>query len=1141
MDNPIKKVREASKSFKLTNLALNNSTSVFILLTMIVFLGLGAYNGMPKELFPEIKMPTVYVSTAYPGNAPLDIENLITRPLEKEIQTIKGIKNLKSTSIQDFSAVIVEFNPNEDIDKALLEVKDAIDRAKNELPNDLPDDPSAKEIDMSEMPILNINLSGDFSIDNLKDYAEKLEDEIESLPEINKVDIKGVLDREVEINVNLFKMESNEISFNDIQNAIVNENVSMAAGEVQLGNTKRTIRVVGEFERPEDMGDVIIKHEKGNFVYLRDIATVVDGYKERESYARLDGKPVVSLDVIKKSGENLLEATRGINLILEEARASYLPNSLKITITNDQSQQTKDQLKNLENSIISGVILVILVLLFFLGLRNAIFVGMAIPMSMFLSFFVLSAMGVSMNMIVLFALILALGMLVDNAIVVIENIYRLYEEEGLSAYEAAKQGVGEVAIPIIASTATTLAAFFPLLFWNDLMGEFMKYIPLTLIIVLSSSLIIALVINPVVAMVFIKRKSEEKALNKSKRLKYSFLFISVSAILYALGNIPFGTLFLLMGGLGLLDMFLFRPGSNWFQKIGLVWLEAKYLKIVRKVLKGKGPLKVMLATFAMLIGSIAFFVIASPNVEFFPVNEPKYINIFVEMPVGSDIAYTDSLTKIIEKRVEEIIAPDKDIIESVIANVGAGTSDPGEGPSMGNTPHKARITVSFLEYEFRKGRSTSEVMKRISELMQPIPGVKLSVEKNQEGPPQGKAINIEVVGEDFDKLLVVAENMQRNIEKNNIRGVEGLKFDLELGKPELILHINRAKARMFGLNTMQIGSTVRTALFGREISKFKDGEDEYPIQLRLEKDARNDVSTLMNQRITFRDPATGKISQVPVSSVASYSYNTTYGSVKRKDLDRVITIYSNVLEGFNATAINNELKEVLSGMEMPEGYEYKFTGQQEEQASTQAFLIKALLIAIALIALILVSQFNSIVKPFIIILSVVFSTIGVFFGLALFQMDFVVIMTGIGIVSLAGIVVNNAIVLIDYIELIKIRKRKELGLEPKALLPAHEAVEAIVEGGKTRLRPVLLTAITTVLGLVPMATGMNIDFGGLITDLDANIYFGGDNAAFWGPMAWTVIFGLTFATFLTLVVVPAMYLITEKLKSKSAAFKAKRS
>lgn len=1140
MEEPIKKKREDGKSFGLTNLALNNSTSVFILLFMIIFMGLGAYIGMPKELFPEIKMPTVYVSTAYPGNSPLDIENLVTRPLEKEIQTIKGIKNLKSTSIQDFSAVIVEFNTDEDIDEALQEVKDAVDKAKSELPTDLPADPNVKEIDMSEMPILNINLSGDFSIDNLKDYAEKLEDEIESLGEINKVDIKGVLEREVEINVNLYQMEANEISFNDIQNAITNENISMAAGEVQLGNTKRTIRLVGEFEKPEDMGDVVVKHEKGNFVYLRDIATVVDGYKERESYARLGGDPVVSLDVIKKSGENLLEATEKINTILEEAKLTYLPKNLKITITNDQSQQTKDQLKNLENSIISGVILVVLVLLFFLGLRNALFVGMAIPMSMFLSFFTLSAMDVSMNMVVLFGLILALGMLVDNAIVVIENIYRLYEEEGLSAYEAAKQGVGEVAIPIIASTATTLAAFFPLLFWNDLMGEFMKYIPMTLIIVLTSSLIIALVINPVIAMVFVKRKADEKPLNKSKRLKYGFVLISLGAVFYMFGSIAFGTLFTLMGVLGLLDMFLFRPGADWFQNKFLVRLEKWYLNIVRKVLGGKGPITIMIATVVMLFGSIGFFVAVSPNVEFFPVNEPKYINVFVEMPVGSDIVYTDSLTKQIEERIEQIIAPDKDIVESVIANVGAGTSDPGEGPSMGNTPNKARITVSFLEFEFRKGRSTSAVMKRISEQMIKIPGVKIAVEKNNEGPPVGKPINIEVTGEDFTTLLGVAEKMQRTIEGANVGGIEGLKLDLELGKPELILHIDRSKARMFGLNTMQIGSTIRTALFGKEISKFKDGEDEYPIQLRLEKNARNNVSSLMNQRITFRDPATGKISQVPVSSVATYSYNTTYGSVKRKDLDRVVTIYSNVLEGANATAINNELKEILADMKLPVGYEYKFTGQQEEQEATMAFLSKALLIAIALIALILVSQFNSVVKPFIIILSVLFSTIGVFFGLALFQMDFVVIMTGIGIVSLAGIVVNNAIVLIDYIELIKVRKRKELGLSKKALLPASEAVEAIVEGGKTRLRPVLLTAITTVLGLLPMATGMNIDFGGLITDLDPNIYFGGDNAAFWGPMAWTVIFGLTFATFLTLIVVPVMYLITEKFRIKAADYKAKK-
>ena len=1130
----------SKKYFKLTNLALANGTSVFILLFMILFLGLSSYVQMPKELFPEIKIPTVYVSTPYPGNSPEDIENLVTRPLEQEIQSIKGIKNLKSTSIQDYSAVIVEFNTDVDVSEVLQEVKDAVDKSKKDLPTDLPADPSVTEIDFSEMPILNINLSGDFSIDNLKDYAEALQDKIEMLPQINKVELKGTLEKEVKINVDLFKMEQSEISFRDIEMAVANENLSMAGGEVTMEGSRRSIRIKGEFDRAVDMQDIIVKHEKGNIVYLRDIAEVVDGYKDANSYARMDGYPVVSIDVIKKSGENLLEATDQINLILEEAKADYLPQDLNITITNDQSEQTRDQVKNLENSIISGVILVVLVLLFFLGLRNALFVGLAIPMSMFLSFLVLSAMGVTINMVVLFGLILALGMLVDNGIVVVENIYRLYEEEGLSALEACKQGVGEVAVPIIASTATTLAAFFPLLFWNDLMGEFMKYIPMTLIIVLTSSLVVALVINPVVAKTFLRPNVEKKT---SKKKLGVILGVSgiVSVLFHGIGWTALGNIALIVLVITVLNVFLFQPGAKYFQNVTLVKLENFYLGILRKVIKGKKPLAYLAGMFVLLVVSLMAFGMSNPKVEFFPSNEPKYVNIFIESPVGSDIEYTDSLTQIIEGRLATILDPYADVVKSVVSNVGAGTSDPGEGPSMGDTPNKARIQISFVEYQERGGVSTSAILSDISSDLGKLPGVKIAAEKNREGPPAGKPINLEIIGEDLETLLALSEQVQLEIQESGIAGIEGLKMDMELGKPELILNIDRAKARRLGLSTMQIAGTIRTALFGKEISKFKDGEDDYPVQLRLKKEYRNNISALMNQKITFRDASTGRIAQVPISSVSSYTYSSSYGSIKRKDMDRVITLFSNVIEGYNANEINNQLKDLMEDFNMTEGYNYKFTGEQEEQAKTMSFLITALIMAVALIALILVTQFNSVVKPIIIIASVLFSTIGEFLGLAIFNMDFVVIMTGIGIVSLAGIVVNNAIVLIDYIELIKLRKKKELGINEEDLLPATSILEAVVEGGKTRLRPVLLTAITTILGLLPMATGMNIDFAGLVQSFSPNIYFGGDNAAFWGPMAWTVIFGLTFATFLTLIMVPVMYVITEKVRIRGHERKLRRA
>ena len=1120
------------RNFGLTNLSLRNKTSVFILAILLVFFGSLSYQNMPKSLFPDIVMPTIMVNTTYPGNSPADIENLITRPIEKQLKSISGVKNLSSNSIQDNANIIVEFNTDIEVKTALQEVKDAVDKAKSDLPNDLDMDPIITDIDLSEFPILNVNLSGDFSLDELKVYAEDLQDQFEALTEISKVDITGLLNKEITIKADLHLMESNKISFGDIEDAIAFENISMASGDILLGNSRRSVRTDAEFKNSKEIENIIIKREAGNIVYLKDIAKVENGYEERKSFARLNKEPVVSLNVIKKSGENLLDATDKIMAIINESKVfNRLPSALKISITNDQSEQTRMQLSNLENSIIFGVILVIIVLLFFLGLKNALFVGLAIPMSMFISFVVLGAMGTTMNLVVLFALILALGMLVDNAIVVIENIHRLFYEEGLSSLDATKKGVGEIAIPIISSTATTLAAFLPLLFWDDLMGEFMGYIPMTLIIVLGSSLFVALVINPVFAASFMSKEKTIK--DKSKLLKIALFIAILSFVNYILGNIFWGSLLLCFVFLTLLNAYILSPLSIFFQTKSLIKLEQKYAQILRWALSENKPQWLLAATGILLILSIGVFIWKAPNIEFFPVNEPKYINVFIETPLGSDVLWTDSIAQKVESEIIDILVPYQHAVSSVMTNVGAATTDPNEiGNGSAITPNKARITINFKEFQYRQGVKTSKIMREFSDLFKNSPGVLISVDKNRDGPPVGKAINIEIAGKEFEELMRIAEEIKGTIEKENIAGIEGLKNNLESNKPELLIDINREQARRLGISTLQVANTVRTALFGKEISKFKDGEDEYPIMLRLDDNYRYSVTALMNQRVTFRSPSNGQIKQVPISSVAQYSYNNTYGSVNRKDMKRQLTLYSNVLEGYNENLINKQLKDLLGGKLLPPGYQIKFTGKQQEQKQTQEFLSRALLIAIALIALILVSQFNSIIKPIIIIMTVLFSTIGVFSGLAIFNMDFVIIMTGIGIVSLAGIVVNNAIVLIDYIDLVKSRTRKEMNLTMEEVLDSKTAIACIQEGGQKRLKPVLLTAITTILGLLPLATGMNINFYGLLTEFNPQIFFGGDNALFWGPMAWTVIFGLSFATFLTLILVPVMYLLGDKIVYK---------
>lgn len=1122
---------KTSRNFGLSTLALRNSISVFILSTLLILFGLFSYITMPKESFPEIVFPLIYVQTPYPGNTPQDIENLITRPLEKEIKSVDGIKNLNSESVQDVSIINVEFNIDVDTEQALKDVKDAVDRAMSDLPSDLDQDPVVLDIDLSRIPILNINLSGDYSIDDLVDYAEILQDEIEELGEISEATITGDKEKEVQINIDMPKLQENKLSFNDVQNALAAENINIGAGDILLGKTRRSIRTDAEFNSMEEIRNVIVKHENGNFVYLKDIADVLFTYKEVESMARLDGESVVSLNVIKKGGENLLEATDKIREIIKEAQKINLPKGLKITITNDQSTQTRNQIANLENSIISGVILVILTLLFFLGLRNATFVGLSIPFSMFISFLVLSAAGVTLNFIVLFSLILALGMLVDNAIVTIENIYRLYAEEGLTAWEASRQGVGEVAIPIISSTATTLAAFFPLLFWDSIIGEFMGYLPRTLIIVLGSSLFVALVINPVIASSFIKKQDFEAKKNHKKAI-ISFAIFLVLGILSHLGDSTILGNLLLTIAVGILVFTYVLNGlSAWFQLVLLPRVENLYAKTLAYALRRWRPAVIILGTFVLMFVSINFYFGSNPTVVDFPENEPNYINVFVEVPLGTDVVATDSVAMLVEEELVGLLEPYDSLVVSVVTNVGAETASQNEfGGGGQNTPNKARITISFVEYELRGGVSTSAIQREVTQALNNwMPGLTITVEKEQNGPPTGRPINIEITGSEFDQLIASADEVKQIIDAEEIPGIEGLQIDLETNKPEMLVRIDRDRARRLGVSTQQIALVLRTALYGSEASKYKEGEDDYPIEIRLKKEYRYDVASLMNQLVTFRSQASGRIVQVPISAVTSYEFVNSYNSIKRKDSERLITVYSNVVEGFNETEVNNEIKAVLANYAMPEGYDLKFTGSQQEQQESAEFLTRALLIAVSLIFIILVSQFNSALKPFIIILTVLFSTIGVFLGLGIFQMEFVVIMTGIGIVSLAGIVVNNGIVLIDFIELSRARLREEAGLEQGQELEDSDLVKAIELGGKTRLRPVLLTAITTVLGLLPLAVGLNIDFIGLLDGRGANIYFGGDNAIFWSPMAWTVIFGLVFATFLTLIVVPVMYLVLERL------------
>ena len=1130
------------REFGLTTWSITNRTTVFVITAIVALSGLYSYLSVPKESFPEIVIPEVYVGTAYPGNSPTNIEKLITRPLEKELNTLTGVDVITSTSVQGFSSIDVKFTFDVTPAEALRKVKDAVDKVKADpdFPKDLPADPNVFELNFSELlPVMNVNLSGDYSLDELKEYAELLEDRIEELPQISKVDVRGVMDKEVEVEVDHLRAEAMQVSFNDIAMALASENLTVSGGDVLVDGFRRTVQVVGDFTAPEELESVIVKAEGGRPVYLRDVARVRFVEKEKTSYAREFHKPVVSLDIIKRAGENLIEASEGINAILDEARANDLPENLSVTITNDQSDQTRSQVDELQNSIIFGVLLVVGVLLFFLGLRNALFVGVAIPMSMFLSFIVLSALGITFNTMVLFSLVLALGMLVDNGIVVVENVYR-YMDEGKSPFDAAKYGVGEIAWPIISSTATTVAAFIPLALWPGLIGQFMQYLPITLMVVLSASLFVALVINPVLAVLFM-RPGVDTPNRKRSLIAGAGLTVGGAALLAA-GATVVGNLLVLSGVFIVFNYYILTPAATRFQMGFLPRLENAYEALVRVALRGRNPWYFFFGTAGLMVLSIVLLAVVPPKVEFFPSNEPQYVNIFISKPIGTDIGETDRITREVETLVDEVLAreefkrPNPEtgenesfIVNSVIALVGNGTSDPAEGPQLGDTPNKARIAVNFVKFPDRRGLSTKEVLNALREQLKGYPDAEVVVTKNSDGPPQGPPINIELRGEDYDAVLAAATGMRQFLREVNVAGVEELKIDVNKQKPELPVVVDRERARQYGLSTQDVGFAIRSALYGREVSTFKDGEDDYPINLRFAEEARYDVDALMNQKIIFRSPSDGQIKEVPISAVATPARGTTFSAVKRKDLDRVITLSSNVLEGANANEIVGLMKEKLADYQVPEGVSWTFTGQQEEQAKELAFLSKALLAALFLIFLIIVAQFNSVSRPFIIGFSVVFSLIGVLLGLVIFRMDFVIIMTMIGIISLAGVVVNNAIVLIDYTDLVTTRAATERGVER---IPFAEVTRAIIEGGRTRLRPVLLTAITTVLGLYPLAVGFNIDFFTLISDYDPNIYMGGDNNVFWKPMSWAIIYGLTFATFLTLVIVPVMYWWMLRMKYK---------
>jgi len=1138
-------MKKIHKEFALSSWAIDHKTVIYVIMAIFFFLGIRSYNVMPRESFPEINDTRMFVSAVFPGNTAEDIERLIVDPLEDALKGVSNLVDITSTSEEDFAVIQLEFDEDIALDLAKQKTKDLVDGVVSgaDWPtfNNAKVEPSVFEMDFSElMPILSISMVGDYPIEQMKDFAGYLEEKIEQLPEIKSVDIRGIQAFEVEIALDIYKMTAAKISFNDILNSIGGENTTISAGNIIAGGQRRSLRIIGEISNPEELKNFVIKSEKGA-TYLGDIATVSFKEKDISSYARSFGKKVVLLDVKKRGGKNLIQASQKIQTLVDDIGKNLFPKNIQLTISNDQSAITLNQVSDLVNNIIFGVLLVVTVLMFFLGFRNSLFVGFAIPMSMFMSFMILSLLGYTMNTMVLFGLVMGLGMLVDNGIVVVENVYRLMEKEGMSRIEAAKVGIGEIALPIIVSTATTIAAFVPLGAWPGLMGEFMIYFPITLSVVLGSSLIVALFFNSMLVSRFMEIREREISLKGLLRLT---LILGGLGLILVFNQGVFRGLGTLMIAITLLFWaykYFLKKLASVFQNQFLPRIEKGYRVFLATALKGYRPIVFLISTFVLLFSSFVLMGIFPPKVEFFPENQPLQILTYIEYPEGTDIDKTNAITRKIEADIFSVINQEKYrngdynyLVEDAVAQVGAGAGNPEiDGGVTNEMPHKAKISLTMREFKFRNGLSSESLRSEIQQFLSGrYPGVFISVEKDANGPPVGYPVNIEITGRDYKKLIQSAQVMKDFLNTENIPGVEELKIDVNKNKPGTQLIIDRKKAGELGVSAGMVGSQLRNSLFGAKAGIYKKDGEDYEINVRFQEQYRYDNNALFNQNVTYRDQSSGKIKEIPIAALVKTQNSSSYSAIKHRKSIRLVTLYSDVLAGYNANEVVANVKATLLNYPLDFGVEFKFTGEIEEQEKNMTFLSNALLAALALIMLLLVFQFNSISKPIIILISIFLSFTGVFLGITLFQMPFVILMTMMGIISLSGIVVNNGVVLLDYTQLLIDRKKIILEVPEDEMLPNEDAVEAIIEGGTARLRPVILTAITTILGLIPLAIGLNIDFFSLFSDWDPRVYIGGDNVIFWGPLAKTVIFGLSFATFLTLIIVPATFLITYQIKLK---------
>jgi multidrug efflux pump len=1126
-------MKDQEKEFGPSSWAIDNKRAVYVLIFLITLLGYSTYNSLPKENFPDITISKVYVTTQYIGQSPQNIETLVTRQLEKQLKSLKGLKKVTSNTQQNVSVITVEFNANVDIRVAKQDVKDAVDKATPDLPQG---DTNLKQsdvsdIDVADQPIINVNLSGDYDLKKLKEYADNLKDDIEAMKQISKVDEVGALKPNIQINVDINKMAAAQVSYNDIIQAIGNENVISTAGTMVTDGVQRAIDIKEDFKNADEVAAMVIRNPQGKAVYLRDIASVKDAFKDQESYARLktpdnpNFKNVITLNISKRAGENLIEASDQIHALIKQKQSTVFPKGLSITVTGDQSDKTRTTLNDLINTIIIGFILVTIILMFFMGSTNAIFVALSVPLSCFIAFMFMPVIGFTLNMIVLFSFLLALGIVVDDAIVVIENTHRIFANGAVPIKKAAKIAAGEVFMPVFSGTMTTLAPFIPLAFWNSLIGHFMFFLPITLIITLLASLVVAYIMNPVFAVDFMKphypgehdnqkfdRKTTRTTIVMAGIAVFSYLLAAAHALSVGVGN--FVVLLII---LYLFNHFVLLKIIDRFQSKAWPRFQAWYARWLERAVRS--PWWVLGGVIVLFFFTIAFSVVSNLKVEQFPSGDPNFAYVYVTMPIGTDQGATNAVVQTLEKRVAQVVEPDKDIVSSIISNVSVSVTDPSD-EDQGTYYNKGKITVAFVEFGKRNGKDTKKILANIRNSVQGVPGAKIAVAQEASGPPVQKDISLEMAGDNLDTLVATSGRLKKYLNQQGIGGIEDLEPDVQNDKPEIVFDVDRERANREGITTTQINQALGTSVFGAKASDYRNTtEDNYEIDVRANEDQRYDIDALRNFKITYRDLATGgAIRQVPISAFTDIRYTNTYANIKHKQQRRVITLGSNVIKPFNGAEVNAQIAQALKNFKLPENVSIRMGGAQDDQIETANFLGTALLISFGLILIILMALFNSIGKTLIILSEIFFSIIGVFLGLSIFHMTFSIVMSGVGIIALAGVVVRNGILLVEFTDML---------IDQGANL--HDAV---VEAARTRMTPVLLTASAAILGLIPLAIGFNIDFAGLFNSFKPHIYFGGDNVAFWGPLSWTMIFGLGFATIITLILVPCMYIIRVNMKNK---------